>query len=180
MAYHNPTGLPSVTDIISPYISTQWFLPEHAKRGTAVHGAMKAYALGAWSPPLKAEWQPYFDSGRRWFDSMVKDVILVEERLIHPTLKYCGQMDLVCILKGETEPSLPDYKTSQAKAKWHPLQIAAYQDLLERDRKISTHRGMTVRLMADGSGGVVDEHRNRGKAMNVFIGLLNAWNYFKL
>ena len=178
MAYENKTGLPSVTQVIRPYIDTDWFLPEHAARGTAVHGAMKAYLLGAWSPPLKAEYQPYFASGKRWVDLMVDKVIAVEKRMIHSAMGYCGKPDLVCTLKGETVSSIIDFKTSQAKANWHPLQIAAYQELSEYDSHIATHRGMTVRLLVDGSMAQADEHYGRAQVMNIFIGLLNAWKYF--
>ena len=177
--YQNKTGLPSVTQVIGPYIDKSWFLPEHAIRGTAVHGAIKAHLSGSWVAPLPADYQPYFDSGRRWTDLMVDRVILQEERLVHPTMGYCGQMDLICTLRGDDSGCLVDFKTSQAPADWHPLQIAAYRELAMADRGIDTTRGMTILFMADGSMAKMVEHpQDCSRHLNVFIGLVNAWKYF--
>jgi hypothetical protein len=182
VAYSNTTGFPSSTQVIDPWINTEFFAPEDMERGTAVHESMTAHALGLWSPPLPEEWQPYFDSGRRWFDLMVERVLLVEKRLIDKGREYCGKPDLIAILKGDKEPSLVDYKTSQTidkrRSPW-PLQIASYRRLAEVDCGIICHRGLSVRLMKDGGAAKVDEHSNYARDLNVFIGMANAHNYFK-
>lgn len=178
--YSNPTPYPSVTQIIGPYIDKIWFKPEDSARGTAVHGAMKSYALGAWAAPLKPDHRGYFDSGRRWFDLMVESVKLVEVRMVDAALGYCGQPDLICRLRGDDAYALVDWKTGVAKANWHPLQVTAYRMLASVDKGINTGRGMVVRLMADGSMAQMDEYKFESRYQNVFIGLLNSWRFFNI
>ena len=181
MVYVNNTGYPSTTQVIRPYINTDWFTEEDQERGNAVHRAMKCHALGLWTPPLRADWQPYFDSGRRWFDSMVVEIILVEERLVDEMRAYCGQPDLIAVLKGDEmyrKKTLVDYKTSQAKSKWWPLQISSYRRLAEVDRGLICSRGMSVRLMKDGSAVKIDEYQRHDYYLNIFTGIVNAHNYF--
>jgi len=151
LTYTNETGYPSVTTILRPYLDTEWFTQEAAERGTAVHGATAAYLRGAWTMPLPAAWQPYFDSARQWIHAAVKEPILIEERL----------------------------KTSQAYYKWWEIQAAAYRHLAFVDRGIKTERSLSVRLKADGSGVLINEHPQRtAEDMNIFRGLLNAHNFF--
>lgn len=178
MAYVNDTGYPSSTQVIRPFVNTDFFTEEDRERGTAVHEAMTAHALGLWSPPLRADWQPYFDSGRRWFDAAVDKVILVEERLIDKQREYCGKPDLIAIIKGDKDPSLIDYKTSQAVDKWWQLQAASYRRLAEVDRGIICHRSLSVRLMKDGSMAKTKEYTNHARDLNIFTGIVNAWKYF--
>jgi len=182
MAYSNPTGYPSTTQVIRPFINTEFFDDEDLERGSAVHEAMALHALGLWTPPMRPDWQPYFDSGRAWFDKMVVDVVLVEERLVDEERGYCGQPDLIAVLKGDEmykRKTLVDYKTSQAKDKWWPLQISSYRRLAEADRGLVCSRGMSVRFMKDGSTAKVDEYKNHDRYLNIFIGIVNAHNYFK-
>jgi len=150
--YVNDTGLPSVTDILSPYVDRRWFKKIHLDRGNACHDAMAAHAslvpyFGNGFNPL---WQPYVDSGKKWFDENVREVLMVEERL---TLvgHYTGQLDLVAIL-NDNLTALIDWKTSKATAKTWRFQTAAYQNLVHLhplidNRKIDIR--MTVRLRSD-------------------------------
>lgn len=171
---------PSVTQIIRPHIDTEWFKPEHAARGTAVHAAASAHLLNVWSPPLPPEYQGYFDSFRRWSDIMIDKILLVETRLYDHKLGFSGKPDLIAILKGDEHPAMADWKTSQAVAKWWPLQDAGYRHLAAKDRGIVCHRGLTVRLKADGSGCLVTEHpRDYRPALNIFLGELNTFKFFK-
>ena len=179
MTYTNETGYPSVTTILRPYLDTEWFTQEAAERGTAVHGATAAYLRGAWTMPLPAAWQPYFDSARQWIHAAVKEPILIEERLTDPRLGFCGKPDLICTLIGSDAPVLIDFKTSQAYYKWWEIQAAAYRHLAFVDRGIKTERSLSVRLKADGSGVLINEHPQRtAEDMNIFRGLLNAHNFF--
>ena len=86
--YVNDTGLPSVTTIINPYIDTQWFKKEHTDRGSAVHDACEAHLKSLWIMPLPSDYQPYFDSFRRWIDLVLDRVVMVEERLIDKARGY--------------------------------------------------------------------------------------------
>ena len=88
-------------------------------------------------------------------------------------------MDSILIMKGDAEPSLWDWKTSQAYQSWWRLQGAAYRNLAKVDRDIVTPRGGSVRLKKDGSGCLVDEWpQDYRKDFNTFLGLVNAHNFF--
>ena len=176
--YVNDTGLPSVTEILSPHIETAWFTEEHARRGSMVHAACGGHLLGNWVP-LPAEYRCYFDSFRSWADTNIDQVVLVEKRLCDHDLGYTGQPDAVLIIKGDTEPSLWDWKTSQAYCPWWRIQGGAYRSLaLKND--IITHRGGSLRLKKDGSMALVNQWPDSHWGdYNIFVGLLNAHKFFK-
>ncbi len=179
MTYSNNTGLPSVTTILNPYIDTQWFTEEHTKRGSAVHAVCESHLKGLYVIPLREDYQPYFDSFRRWVDLVVDSVVLIEERLIDKVRGYCGQPDAIFIFRGDSAPSLWDWKTSQSYQSWWALQGAAYRRLAETDRNIKTIRGGSVRLKKDGSGCLADPWPDDPtRHFNIFTGLLNAHRFF--
>jgi hypothetical protein len=177
--YNNSTGLPSVTDILSPYINTDWFTEECCIRGSAAHAAAAAHLQGLYAPPLQPDWQLYVESFKKWADLAIDKVIVVEQRFVNKKLGYCGQPDLVAVLKGEKYPVLIDWKTGQAHQKFWALQITAYRTLLEHNG-IETYKGLSVRLKKDGSGCLATQHGNNtsGHEWNVFVGLLNSYTYF--
>ena len=170
---------PSVTKILKPHIDTSWFLPEHAERGTTVHAASLSYVQGLWVPPLLKEHQPYFDSFKRWADIAIDKVILVEERLEDPDLGFNGRPDLICVIKGDDLPSLPDLKTSQAYYKIWRLQAAAYRHLAVKTKGIHTHRAFSVRTKADGSGCLTSPEypKDYSRDFNLFLGCLNMYKF---
>ena len=174
MAYENNTGLPSVTEIIGPYIDKTWFTPEHCQRGSEVHAACAAYLQGLYVP--KSNWPLYFESFKRWADKAIDKVISVERRLIDTQFGFCGKYDLIATLKGDDTPTLIDFKTSQARQNWWQIQLSAYRFLAE---KWDIQRCLSVRIKKDGSGCIVDEHAETNKAFNVFLGMLNTYKFFK-
>lgn len=171
--------LPSTTQIIKPYVDTQWFLPEHGQRGEAVHAACLSHVQGLWVPPLLPEYQPYFDSFRRWADIAIDKVLLVEEHLVDPAMGFTGRPDLICVIKGDDLPSLPDLKTSQAYQKWWRLQAASYRHLALKAKGIHTHRAFSVRIKSDGSGCLTTPEYPKDYAgdFNVFLGILNMHKF---
>lgn len=177
--YENLTGYPSVTQIIRPHINTDYFTEESAVRGSAVHAACSAYVQGLFVPPLPDEWKGYFESFKRWSGNIDK-VLLVEERLIDPVLKFTGKADLIITHKATSGNILIDLKTGAADAKWYALQNAAYRHLAtKREKPIPTHRGMTLRLKSDGTGCLATEYKaDYRREFNVFLGLLNSYHYF--
>lgn len=178
MAYVNNTGLPSVTEILKPYIDTRWFTQEHADRGTLIHDYCHRYIKGDWYlPPLPVEYQGYFNSFTKWADSTVEAVILSETRLVNRALGYCGQPDFIGRIKGCCGLVLLDWKTSQSYQSWFALQGEAYRELARTDRGIETVKSGSVRLKADGSGCLVDWAP--ASALNIFFGILNAHHFFK-
>lgn len=178
MAYSNTTGLPSVSDIIRPYVDSTWFTEESQERGTAVHAAAACHLLKLYSPPIKIEWQGYAKSAIKWIDDVVEEVVLCEKRFIDEKLKYCGKPDLIAVLKGNNFNTLIDFKTGQQELKPFKIQNAAYRNL-SKVNGVTVKNGMTVRLKPDGSGALITEYpANYQKEMNIFQGLLNSYYYF--
>lgn len=180
--YINETGYPSVTQIIKPFINTDWFTEESRLRGNAVHDAAALYLQGLFVPSLDPTHRPYFESIKIWIDSMVLDVKIVEQRLVDKRLGFTGKPDLIAQLKFDPENilTLCDWKTGQAEEKWFKVQNAAYRFLAaKKQNPIITHKGITVRAKVNGSGCLVSEYgRSYNQEMNIFIGLLNAYNFF--
>lgn len=176
--YENNTGYPSVTQIIKPYIDTQWFTAENSERGTDVHKACESHLKGIFIMPLQPDHQPYFDSFRRWADKAIDTVISTEERLVDADMGYCGKYDAILKIKGDDVGSLWDWKTSQAKQSWWRIQSSAYQSLINNKYSPEIERGGSIRLKNDGSGCLVDTWTDLRQEFNIFIGLLNAHKFF--
>lgn len=179
MPYVNDTGLPSVTDIIRPYINTEYFTEEHSDRGGSVHAACAAYLLKLYCPSVKPEWQGYVQSAKKWIDDVVEEVVLVEKRLVDVRLGFCGKPDFIIRVRGDNGLSLPDLKTGASLQLAWRIQSAAYRHLAKVNG-IDTIRGFPVRPKANGSGVLpVDDYaRDYRKDFNIFMGLLNAYNFF--
>jgi len=181
MAYENKTGLPSVTQIISPYVDFSAIRPDvlerACERGTIAHDAAAEYLRGGF-PVFPKEYCGYFDSFQRWADDMILDCILIEKRIADPSRGYTGQVDLVARLKGDGGLTLIDWKTSAVGQKSWRVQLAAYRTLVVGEGS-PVDRMMSVRLKKDGKGAIVDEYTTYARDMGIFNGLLNSWNYFK-
>jgi len=169
MGYKNNTGLPSVTDILSPYVDRRWFKKEHTERGSAAHDVMHAHALGIpyygknWNPL----WNPYAVSGKKWFDENVDRVILAEERM-QIDGEYCGQFDLVAVLKSGIV-GLIDWKTSIAQAKFWKFQSAGYIQLIHSRTDVQVDVRLSVRLRRDfDKDCLVNQYNNHEYDIGIF------------
>jgi len=164
MAYKNETGLPSVSDIIRPYINTQYFTDECQIRGTAVHACCASYLQGLYFPRLKPEYQGYMDSFKKWADENVVEVVLVEKRLVDEDLGYCGKLDAVLCLKGHGKLCIVDWKTGKALQKSWILSIAAYAALEAHEQQLG-----------------IDAYVYSGNQenFNIFKGMLKSYQFFK-
>ncbi len=168
MVYKNDTGLPSVTQIIKPYIDTRWFTQAHADRGTEVHNWASCY-LRSLPYPIDQRLKGYCDSASRWIDKYVDEILFVEQRMRDDDLGFCGQQDLGCTIKGDPDTMvMVDWKTAQATAKWWALQDAGYRVLAGWHDDQTKHRGLTIRLRADGKKALVTSHDNFESNWNVF------------
>ena len=179
--YSNPTGYPSVTTILRPYVDFTAINPKvlaaAADRGSRCHDVIADHLMDGW-PSIDDDVRPYFDSFCIWAEQMIDEVIMVEDRLSDNIMRFTGQLDLVARLKGDTGYTMIDWKTSQVGHKAWRIQIAAYRHLAAING-IDTVRGMTVRLKRDGSGALVTEYPGKWKYdFSVFLGLLNAHNFF--
>jgi hypothetical protein len=92
---------PSVTRIISPWVDFSKITPATlqgaAERGTLIHSACTSIALGIGWFPITNEGRAvvgYVNSFRRWFETVVAEVIFTERELafrIHRTPGYAGE-----------------------------------------------------------------------------------------
>ncbi len=173
---------PSVTKILQPYADFSMIKPDvlqaASERGTAVHDACFAYATGIPSFGMDDSVKGYFESFRTWFDKMVSEVLLCEERIIDDALGFHGEPDLVVKAKnGET--LLIDIKTPVTKSKSWRLQMAGYAHLIRRIKDIPINRIGSLRLSPDGGTPKMDWYDgSRDQDFNVFMSALNVYRYF--
>ncbi len=174
---------PSVTQVLG--IFTDWsrinpdVLSAACVRGTAVHTACGAYALGVWVAPLPVEYQGYFRSFTDWFDQYIEKVYLVEKRLYSDIYKYKGKPDLALKIKGDKLPSVLDLKTPIAVGKTWCCQLAAYKNLIEENENIMIGRCISLRLKADGSPPIANDYQYSNSDYAAFLAALTAYRYFK-
>ena len=174
-------NLPSVTTIISPYIDFSMVpeatLAQATERGTQVHKLCSAYAQNIYTP-VASEYAGYFTSFKVWFDEYVEEVIYVEKELIDKTYGFMGHLDFYGRLKS-LGMALIDLKTPIALYKAWKVQLSAYHRLLLVDkRKVD----VVASLQLDAYGKIprmVRYENTNAEDFNVFLGLLNSWNYFK-
>ncbi len=169
--------LPSCTEVLKPWIDFSHVPPGMlqlaSERGTRVHEACAAHALGIWMPYPDGDVRGYIFSFHRWFDSQVAEVLLVEERLADDRLGYHGQIDLVVRLKSG-EVVIVDLKTPLAKSKAWRLQMAGYLNLYPTATKAGS-----LRLHPAGKVPKMDWYDGSAAAdLAVFLSCLNVHRHF--
>lgn len=143
-----------------------------------MHAACEAHLRGLYILPLNAAYQPYFDSFRRWADTTIDSVLLLEKRLsCTEIMHYCGQPDAIITLRGQSGAVLADWKTAQAYQKWWRVQGAAYRALAEI-HGYETKRGLSVRIKNDGTGCLINEWSDYQNDFNIFVSLYNSYQFF--
>ena len=173
---------PRVTDILRPYSSydtvPQDILFRAATRGTIVHGICAGIARAAWTPEsvIAEELRGYVSSFRQWREAQVAEFLVVEKRYVDDTLGYSGQIDfLVTCTNGNNY--LVDLKTTAKRQKTHPVQMAAYRNLLQvHDKPI---KGALI-VYLDKSGAFPDIHymSEFGRELHAFQSALDCWQFF--
>lgn len=173
-------NLPSVTRIIGPWADFSGIRPEvlaHASaRGTAVHAACGALALGLWVPPVDEEVAPFVWSFQKWFPVVV-EVVAVEVELIDLALGYCGHPDIICRIRGDKALALIDLKTPASKSPLWKAQLAAYKHLARR-AGYDVQRVGSLRLKRDGGMPIFDEYMDSATDLAGFLAALSAHRYF--
>lgn len=176
---------PSVTTILAPYsgiaeIKKRYpdIIARAAERGTAVHKYCEDAANFLFPAALPENWQGYGESFLKWL-AQVDEVIRTETRFFDYDMKFCGQFDIICRMKGDKHLSLWDYKSSEVKDKTWPLQIAAYRHLARREG-LETKRGGMIRLRRSGRPPLIDEYTaTERRDWNLFVSALNIHlNFF--
>jgi hypothetical protein len=182
VAYHKTSPLPSVTQVLAPFVDYSR-VPAHvleaaSERGSRVHAICAAKLLGVWHPPVTADVAGYVRSFEGWA-RVVSDVVLVEPELEDTALGYCGHLDLVCRIRGDKGATIVDLKTpATCMLSWR-AQLAAYRNLAETNgHQIS--RVFSLRLDKAGGRAKVDEYTGTVRAdFAGFLSALNAFRYFK-
>jgi hypothetical protein len=125
------------TEAIKWAVDKRWEATERAKaRGTEVHRAAEAIALGAptplISPELKAEIEPYVQQLVRWLETWKPKFVLAEAPVYNVTYRYAGTCDGVFEIDGrrylfdyKTTPKGPDARSRPPYSET-ALQLAAY------------------------------------------------------
>lgn len=180
MTYVNDTGLCSVTQCFSPYIDWSHISPsvleKAADRGNRVHRALADEANGEFVI-VDDDIKGYVEAGRK-FLAMAAEILMVEQRLISDLYKFTGQVDLVCQMRGETDISLVDFKTSSVVSKSWGLQLSAYKNLVDANNyQYNIKRLMSVRLKKDGNY-AIHEYTNPAYLFSVFLNALSTFRFF--
>lgn len=173
--------MPSVSQIISPYKSfagiPEAVMAAASERGTAVHDACFCLAKGQYPGPLDQVVLGHYNSFQRWFDSQVQDVILVEQRLVHPAYLYHGEPDLIVKLKTG-KIALIDIKTPVMPTKVWAAQVAGYR-ILASAHKIKID--LAGWIQTDREGGVprVTLAKSGLEDITIFLQMLNIERWTK-
>jgi PD-(D/E)XK nuclease superfamily len=98
-------------------------------RGQKVHSYCTAKIKNLWVPEIELEYQPYVDAFTDWAEENISKELHSAVRLYDDVKRFTGEFDMLVELKSG-EIALLDIKTSSAKSKAWPIQLAAYGDLL--------------------------------------------------
>ena len=138
----------SVTQILkrAGYIDDRWFSEEARDRGSAVHTLCERYAHGIRldNAGRALTSLQYVNAFARFIEDFGAYAIDTETMIDGDIEghRYAGKYDLLAEIGGKRV--LIDLKTG-AKAKWHPLQLAAYA------MQAKPHSAMDLYLKADGT-----------------------------
>lgn len=170
--YKNDTGYPSSTEIISPYIDKTWFKEQDSKKGEIIHQSVQNFLEGKFF--IKSA---YVLSFMKWFDVGVKDVDMVETRLVDKQRGYTGQIDAVFTMKTGKK-LLVDFKTSTNFYKHWFLQIESYRRLYLIGKDDIEIQAATLRLKKDGGLPLANIDENPNLHWDKFLKLLDLWRFF--
>lgn len=135
----------TLAEVVKWIKGKRWSVSErHKIRGTVVHHAAEALALGRDPGVIDAEYQPYVDQLARWLDTWQPVFELSEAPVFNRSEGYAGTLDGIMALTdalGERRRLIFDYKTTPKgpEAKSRPpysevsLQLSAYAHAEEVD-----------------------------------------------
>jgi hypothetical protein len=175
----------SVTQVLSVFQDFSMIredrLQAAASRGTHLHAAFAAYALGVWFPGLPEEEKGYFDSFKKWFDRFVIKVIAVEEKIMDEALGFSGTIDFVGVLSiptGAKNVCVLDWKSPLGFGRTWEAQASAYFHLAEKEKYKPTFAGI---LQPDPEGEIskMTWVKNQTIAFAAFLSALNCFRFFK-
>lgn len=156
-------------------------------RGTMVHGYCTAYAEGLYVSGIEQEYEEYYKAFTKWYDQNVKNLVIASKRLYDDNLKFSGEFDMIVEMKSGAK-ALLDIKTSYAKSKTWPIQLAAYDHLcnlacleydevfilhLKRKEGESNHKNSLPTIEA-----VRQTHNCLNTSWDIFESALKCYDYF--
>lgn len=178
--------MPSVTQIIST-VGRYWLnfdnvppdrLAAACARGSDFHRLAALHAQNLWIDEIPENCAGFFRSFVGWYANFVEEVILVEKRLVHPTLHYQGTPDIIVRIKGDIVLTLPDYKTPRVFSKSWRLQLAAYRELA-RVNGYPVERVASLQPHPDGGRAKFQGYtKSLASDFAVFLSGLNWWRFF--
>ncbi len=175
-------GTPRVTEVLRAYTSYEHvpreILDKAAARGSSTHALCAAIAKGGWIPDsmVPEELQGYVTSFKEWSLAQVREFIIVEKRYTDTVADYSGQVDFV-VRGNDGELYLVDLKTSAKPQRTYPVQMAAYDRLLQR-HDIHVKGAMLVYLDKFGQFPDIDYLEGMIKEYHIFLAALDCWHYF--
>ena len=173
---------PRVTEVLRPFtnydkVPTQ-ILHKAAIRGTSVHAICAALAKGAFVTEgmIGEELLGYVQSFQKWCEFQVKSFLVIEKRYSDDEKGYTGQLDFVILAKDD-KLYLADLKTSSRPQKTYPIQMAAYEYLIQKN-KIQVEGAMLVYLHKDGEFPDIHLIDDLTREREVFFSALDCYHYF--
>lgn len=155
-------------------------LAKACERGTKVHRLAELHVLGEWFPDPSDDSLGYLNSFRRWYNSMIDELISSEHRFYDESLKLTGAVDLVAVLVGDSKPSIIDIKTGSVPSSCWSLQLAAYQYLHNHHEGVKHCAERRIALKLDKDGGVpkILEYTQHNRDLDLYFSALKLWRFF--
>lgn len=173
---------PRVTDILRPFTTydqvPKLILERAAAKGTSVHALCAGIAKGNWIPDsmIDEELVGFVKSFKQWQDAQVQEFVIIEERFIDCELRFTGQVDYV--VKGNDDKLyLVDLKTGSKPQRTHPVQMAAYRELLKQ-KGIVVEGVMLVYLSRDGEFPNINYIEELDEELDVFLSAVTCYKFF--
>lgn len=145
-------------------------LGEAEERGDAIHAFDGTTLL-----PEHAEW-PFVQAWLKFRRESGFEPEIVEQRVWHPKLRYCGTVDRIGVLNG-TRCTL-EIKTVAQLGRWVGLQTVGYQEGYNagRPRSEQARERYAVQLRKDGSYRLEQYVDNAGD-LAAFVAMKQVWDW---
>lgn len=168
------TALGSLTHYLYSRIPADVLEPAIA-RGNAVHKATELddYGILDWSRLDPAAW-PYVEAWQRFKSESGIEILQIEQRVYHPTLRFAGTFDRLARMP-DGKLAVVEIKTAQKHEGWWAWQLAGYQLAYNHNVAAPIRRRLSVQLKPDGAINVTEYPDHEGDR-NVFLAYLAVHN----
>jgi hypothetical protein len=154
-------------------------LANAADRGTRVHKFCEIHALGLFLSEVDQDCKPYVEAFQRWFDEMVTELVVAEQRINHPEYQISGKYDLLVKLKGDELPTIIDIKTPLTTSNTWALQTAAYKILTVDCLGTIVGRRAVLMLPRDNAEARFLEYTDHERDERLFLQALSLYRFFQ-